>query len=56
MKKHVLRNARALRDRLTNEKRHRDAQIVQDLCRAAESSETLNKVLHRDLAALKERT
>ena len=48
MKKSTLDAARGLIQRLRDEGRHRDAQIILDVVRSAESSRNLNAELHAD--------
>lgn len=50
----ILRQARELRDKLREEGRHHEAEVLQTLIRSRESAHGLNQTLHRDNARLRE--
>lgn len=54
MKKSVRDAATGLRDRLKAEGRHRDAQIIVDVLRSADSSRSVNSKLYSDNMKLRE--
>lgn len=51
----LLRQARVLRDKLREEGRHHEAEVLQSLIRSRESSQGLNSTLHRELNELRDR-
>jgi hypothetical protein len=51
--KRACADARALRDRLKEEGRYRDAEIIQAVVRSSEVSTALNSSLSRELRALR---
>lgn len=50
----LLHRARGLRDKLREEGRHHEAEVLQSLIRSRESANGLNSQLHRELTELRE--